>query len=578
MQYGGFLAAPFVWLLIGIALTCCAQPVYAASASTHAPLAEGASASIRVGRALYLECRPPKGKERDSFLRKYLADPKNVAVYKGVAAAAIPFSQLNAETQRAVLLAIFRNDVVDARGWTHEVTFAGEGGQETLGLLCQWITGRSDNYKAVASANHLKTGDLTLGQKITFPATLLSAVMKRPTPKRLTAPADPEVSKGELTYGRDGEGEYAVYHLKQGEALFTAVAVRFTDYRDTADILKACDEIQKRSGIKDVHAMATGQRIKIPAGMLADRYRPEGTEERKHYEESVREAKRLRGQVRSHDLEGVVIVIDPGHGGRDYGAHNARHGLYEDELNYDIACRVKALLETTTRAKVYMTLLDPGQQYKSSSSHRFEHDTDEELLTTPRYKNSDEQETDAVVSVNLRWYLANSIYRKETKRKIDPRKIVFTSFHCDALYDGKSRGAMVYIPGAAYRGKKESHEGTMYDTFAEVREQRYFRESASDCRRDEALSRNFAGALVDALEKGRIKVHQDGDPIRSQIRQSGGRVYVPGVLRNNLIPTKTLVEVANLTNSADCERLADPAWRQSFAEAYVAALRAFFGS
>jgi N-acetylmuramoyl-L-alanine amidase len=558
-----------------------------AAPSTHAPLSEGVTASIRVGRALYLECRPPKGKGRDTFLRQYLADPKNAATYKDVTSAAIPFNQLNPDTQRAVLLAIFKNDVVDAQGWTHEVMFAGDGGQETLHLLCQWITGKGANDKDVAKSNHLKNDELALGQKILFPAALLSKVMKKPTPKRVAPPPPPTESdtdtpmgetSGDLSYGKDKLGAYAEYHLKQGEALFTAVAIRFTDYRDTADIFKACDEIQKRSGIKDVRAIATGQRVKIPVEMLADRYRPKGSDERKQYEASVQEAKRLKGQVKSRDLEGVVVVIDPGHGGRDYGAQNTKYGLYEDELNYDIACRVKALLETKTRARVYMTLLDPDQQYRPSNNHRFEHDTDEELLTTPHYKNTEVEETDAKVSVNLRWYLANSIYRKELKKQTDPRKIVFTSFHCDALYDGKSRGAMVYVPGAAYRGKKEGHEGQPYDKFAEVKEQRNFSESAADCRRDEALSRNFAVDLLEELEKKRVKVHSEGDPIRSQIRQSGGRVYVPGVLRNNLIPTKLLVEAANLTSSSDCEKLADPAWRQSFAEAYVNALKVFFGS
>jgi N-acetylmuramoyl-L-alanine amidase len=38
------------------------------------------------------------------------------------------------------------------------------------------------------------------------------------------------------------------------------------------------------------------------------------------------------------------------------------------------------------------------------------------------------------------------------------------------------------------------------------------------------------------------------------------------------------VEAANLTNQADRERLADPNWRQNFAEAYVDALKTHFGS
>ena len=112
MRSGARLVRPLlilVWL-------CAARASYAAGPATHAPLGEGAMASIRVGRALYLECRPPKGKGRDAFLRKYLADPKNAAAYKDVSAAAIPFNQLNSETQRAVLLALFKDDAVDGQG------------------------------------------------------------------------------------------------------------------------------------------------------------------------------------------------------------------------------------------------------------------------------------------------------------------------------------------------------------------------------------------------------------------------------------------------------------------------------
>jgi N-acetylmuramoyl-L-alanine amidase len=39
-----------------------------------------------------------------------------------------------------------------------------------------------------------------------------------------------------------------------------------------------------------------------------------------------------------------------------------------------------------------------------------------------------------------------------------------------------------------------------------------------------------------------------------------------------------LIETANMTNETDCKRLADPKWRQDFAEAYVEALKIFFGS
>ena len=45
-----------------------------------------------------------------------------------------------------------------------------------------------------------------------------------------------------------------------------------------------------------------------------------------------------------------------------------------------------------------------------------------------------------------------------------------------------------------------------------------------------------------------------------------------------MIPTKVLIESANICNETDCSRLADPWWRQTFAEAYVEALKTYYGT
>ena len=90
--------------------------------------------------------------------------------------------------------------------------------------------------------------------------------------------------------------------------------------------------------------------------------------------------------------------------------------------------------------------------------------------------------------------------------------------------------------------------------------------------------RNLAEDIMKALGKKHVRRHLEGDWIRSQIQKDSGKVYLPAVLRNTLIPIKLLIEVANMTNETDAERLADPQWRQEFAEAYVDALEAYFGS
>ena len=563
----------------------------------------GVFAALKNARTLTLECRPPSGDAAKPLLQQYLADPDRWQAYAGRLSVAIGFDQLNPEAQRTVLLTLFQSDVVTEDGWWHTVEFMGEEGMETVWTLCEWLTGKGTDYKrVVADPRNASLGTaLQRGQRVFVPNGLLRPVMKRPTPERfallepepVTAPpavvspprdkpawVEPEVDleavSRDLYYGSDAQGPYALYRLKRGEALYTAVVVRFTDYRDNAAILKACRVIQRRSGIKDVRHMKPGQKVLIPLDMVSDRYHPKGSERRRQYEAMLREADRLkRDRVTTRDLDGVVVVLDPGHGGRDHGAPNEPLELYEDELNYDVACRIRRILLTRTRAKVYMTIRDASQGYEPVDATAFRHDTDEQLLTTPPYRN-----TDAAISANLRWYLANSIYRREVKNGTDPRKMIFTSLHTDALFNDKLRGAMVYIPGAKHRGNGEKHSGKHYDRYKEVREQPRVTLTASERQRDEALARNFAGTLLASLgdHEPPIMRHRASDPIRSQIRQNGGRVYVPAVLRNTQIPTKVLVETANMTNPTDCDRLSDPKWREWFAEAYVDALRGYFGS
>lgn len=566
------------------------------------PLEDGVFASARNGRTLLLEYNRSAGPELQVFAARYLADADDWKMYKGVSSSvAVPFDELNPAAQRELLLAVFKYDVVTEQGWTHYVLHEGDTGQETLWTLCTWLTGKGGTYKEILAVNKLKSDKLRRGQSLFFPAKLLRDVMKTPTgerpapPESLAAPplvpasepvdaplhaltAGAAPNSGELAYSKDAEGPFALYRLKQGEALYTDVVARFTDVdvleSAAASILAACRVVMERSGIKDEHSIPVGTEIKIPLEMLTAQYMPEGSAQREEYQAVVQEARRLRGAVRSKDLAGVVVILDPGHGGGDHGAWttNSRFSLYEDEINYDIACRIKHILESSTRARVYLTVVDRSQGFAVTDRTRFTHDTDEELMTTPRHRDLDGDK----VSLNLRWYLANSIYRQEVAGGTDPQKIVFGSIHCDKLHSSL-RGTMIYVPGAAGRRDKEAPAVSLvsYNKYKEVGEQNYASSTAAERRRDEALSRNFAVVLMEELGKKRIKRHDRSAPIRAQIRRDGA-TFVPAVLRNTMVPTKILIETANLANAVDCTRLEDPDWRQWYAEAFVNALKRHF--
>jgi len=550
----------------------------------------GVYAAIKSGRILFLECSLVRGDALEPFLAKYLREPENWKTYQGRAAVAIPYASLNPETQRRVLEAIFPEDYVDERGWWHTVRFQGEQGMETWWALAEWFTGIGTHYRAIMAhpENAAFSENLAAGSRVLIPADFLPEVFRAPAmllPLTVTGDeaADQDVAEPpfvspekDLSYGSDEEGSFAIYRLKRGEAIYSAVVARFTDYREHADIEAACRVVEKRSGITDARRMKAGDRVLIPLEMLSDRYHPLGSERRNAYEAVSEEARRLDTQrMHSRDLDGVTVILDPGHGGRDYGAAATRLGLYEDEIDYDLVCRIKHLLETTTRARVFVTVKDQSQGYTPTDAKRFEHDRDEVILTTPPYENHD-----AKVSANLRWCLANKIYRDELARGVNERKAVFISVHCDALANGSMRGVMVYVPGAQYRRDGEDLTGGLYRRYAEARGVKAMSASIAERRRDEALSRNLATTLLEAMRTNTppIKVQTTVDPIRNVIRQSGGRAYLPAVLRNTVIPTKILVEAANLTNATDCKRVADPQWRQWFAEALVAALCEHFNS
>lgn len=542
-------------------------------------LEPGAFAIVKQGRNIGLEVHTPRGDAAREAFRRYLADPNDWTIYSNSSVAFVPFTALNAATRRAVLLTVYSQDYVDEHGWVHIVVDE----RETLWSLCEWLTGNGKTYKAIMEhpANRFRTTPLLRGQQVRIPGEYLLDGLHVPTPERVpqksadNSPAVPRGSSpdGLLRYESDRRGDFAVYVLKPGEALYTSVVARFTDMTDNAAVLAACDIIAERSNIRDVRDIDAGKEIFIPTEILSDRYKPRNDPARRNFEATVREAARIRReQAAVRDLSDVVVILDAGHGGSDTGAMHAPSGLYEDELNYDIMCRIKRILERETGAVVYTTIYDVSSGHTPTDAKRFSHDQDEVLNTTPQYRN----DLDSSISVNLRWMIANSIYDRELKKGVSSEHIIFTSIHTDSLYNANMRGAMIYIPGANLRRGEEVRTDPVYARYEEGRGFNRFTSTSSELTRDEAMSLNFANVLLHELGQRRIKIHSEGDPIRNQIRRTKTRVFVPAVIRNTKVPTKVLVETANLNNTTDRQRLADPWWREEFAKAYVDALKAYY--
>lgn len=65
----------------------------------------------------------------------------------------------------------------------------------------------------------------------------------------------------------------------------------------------------------------------------------------------------------------VVVVIDPGHGGYDGGAHSATTGDNESDLNWGIAKYMKAELETYAGVRVYVTRANNEWNTNTARAH-----------------------------------------------------------------------------------------------------------------------------------------------------------------------------------------------------------------
>ena len=611
-----------------------------AAGETAVPLDSEARAVAAASGDLLLELRVPQGGVTDAWLSAFVPAAAARQTEKAALGGRWPAAGQRLRLRSIALEESWRVRVVRALfpdagpggddAWVHRV---GSGKvpvtTQTLGRIALWYTGTERNAPALAQANPQAVHGTHAGQEIAVPRSLLLTGFQRllpsseeaaapalalagmepapaaspggdeqepeddfteapaspeteahppepapggpapiPTPPAPGAPRRPPVAEGasDLSYGRDAEGPFAAYRLKRGEALYSAVVVRFTGRVDVQEVNDLTVRVAARSGIRDVTHIPIGYRVRIPIDLLLTEYLPRDDPRRQEWERHQAEVDRYTNPARSRNLEGVAVILDAGHGGRDRGA--AHNGVWEHDYVYDVLCRVKTLLEGRTRARVIPTIRDRRDGFKVQEKERLARNQAEVLLTDPPFPLSG-----TVPSVNLRWYLSNSWYRKLVREGTDPSKIVFTSFHADARHPSL-QGAMVYVPGAEFRGGRYGSRREVYARYREAREEPYVAFTREERERSEGLSRQFADDLIEAFASGGVRVHPYLAVRERIIRR--GRAWVPAVLRCNIVPVEVLVEISNLSNPQDSRAIADPAYRQKVAEAYVDALGRYF--
>ncbi|HEY7862049.1 MAG TPA: N-acetylmuramoyl-L-alanine amidase [Thermoanaerobaculia bacterium] len=472
----------------------------------------------------------------------------------------VPYELLSPAYKKIAIEALFPEDGPEPRAWVHIVS-AESRAPESLWRISEWFTGDGANYKKIMAAGNIEALPTRPGQSIRVPRDLLLPAFREAVDAAV-APAPVEAA---LEYGQDAQGRYALYRLRAGEALYSAVVVRFTGLLHAEDVNAKAAELARRSGITDVHAIPVGFGVKIPVQDLAAEFRPRDDPERIAEAKSRLEASQYANRVAAERLAGVTVVLDPGHGGRDTGALVA--GIEEARYVYDIACRLERRLREETRAKVHMTL-DRDAPCPARLSDKVAETRSARVRTTPPYALED-----STVGVNFRWYLANAVLRRAEKQGGSPEKTVFLSLHADSLHPAV-RGAMVYVPGEKFLTGTGAKSGQVYAARREVRDDPKVTFTRRERVQAEGVSTDLAERIVGAFRQAELPLHAFA-PVRRNVLR-GGREWVPAILRYNRIPSRVLVEVGNLNNPEDRQLLVTRSYRDQVAGALVEALVAFF--
>jgi len=505
----------------------------------------------------------------------------------------VPLSMLLPELQKQIVTTLFPRDKATDKGWRHVVAGGAGIEGESLWNIAEWFTGRGERYAAIRSANPGQGLSTRTGDVILIPRELLTAAFggevegrnapktaqarkseddpeERPVADAHDADAPVEVHSAgvpSLTYDRSAAEPFAVYRLQKGEALYSSVAIRFTGRVYSKDVGDVLERLVKFNDIGDVARIPVGYPVKIPMELLLPEYRPADDPARVADEATKRASAKLTKRVRARNLAGVRVILDAGHGGRDVGA--IHDDVAEASYVYDVMCRLKRIIEKRSAAAVSTTTKSESDGYKVADDDVLPVNDDHVVLTTPRYALDD----DTTVGVNLRWYLANSIFRRAVKRGVPREKVVFLSLHADSLHPAL-RGTMAYIPGADYVTGSYEKSGGVYLARAEVREQPAVRHTEKESLAAEGLSRDLAESIVDAIAAKGLEVHAF-NPVRDNVVRNDHE-WVPAVIRYNLVPTRLLLEICNLGNKKDRALMKTKAYRQKMAEAIYEGLVAFY--
>ncbi len=482
----------------------------------------------------------------------------------------VPLDLLPERSQQTAVRALLPKDDATAEGWKHRVSSSRRGRDaESLWSIAEWFTDSGENHRVLRQANRLTSNVIRPGQVILVPRRILAepfaGMLPAPPPRTATIQSSAGATPF-VRYGSDEKGEYASYRLKAGEALYSSVVMRFTDRLWAVDVNELVREIKLRNEIGNVRDLPVGYEVKIPLDLLSARYLPPDHPRRVEWEAQRAAGEQIENEVLALDLDGVTVVLDAGHGGRDIGAPVG--DLWESNYVYDIMLRTKRVLESRTAAAVVPTTRE-GSTFRIADADVLPQSRGHAVLTNPPYRIDN-----AAVATNFRWYLANWVYHQRRKGGVEPGQVIFISIHADSLHHSL-RGAMVYIPGLVGITNNYGKTGAPYTSRREVRAEPRVSFTRNERTTSRGLSRDLAEHVLASFRDADLAIHHNG-PVRDRIVRRR-TAYVPAQIRFNRVPAKILLEVCNLGNEQDRRLMKTRAYRQRVAEAIVDGILSYYG-
>ncbi len=294
-------------------------------------------------------------------------------------------------------------------------------------------------------------------------------------------------------------------------------------YRIVLDFIKVDNYKKRRDSIlvkKDTQKPKTIKKVDIASIDEADRLIRQIIRQSENEELFQDVAVKKRSKKAYFSGRKKIIVIDPGHGGRDPGA--VAYGLKEKDVNLRIAKALKRILEKDGRFKVYLT----------RNSDRFV-----------------------------------SLYRR-TLFAIKKRADLFISIHCNASPSRRGYGTYVYtlnLRGARSKLARmvEQRENRVVMDYVKVSANPFVNRIIADL----AISNTMTHGLIFAKH---LRKHLRKTVIFRDIDSANF-----AVLKTPGIPS-VLIETAYITNRKEARMLRDPNFIEKFSRSVYKAIVDYF--